>query len=119
MRSYEDLRQVLLKNVIPLLQEYFYGAWDKVCIVLGCPYDREGKPERENTHPIISCDLWNEEDVLGFDHQDYLESHLVYEVTEEFRGAPGELKDDELKSYLEGIVHPQQSESAAAPSESN
>ena len=31
----DSLRQVFVDRVIPLLQEYFYGAWDKICTVLG------------------------------------------------------------------------------------
>ena len=37
--SYEELRQVFVDRLIPLLEDYFHGAWEKICIVLGCPYD--------------------------------------------------------------------------------
>ncbi len=46
VRNLVDLRQVFVDRIIPLLQEYFYGAWDKICLVLGCPYSEAGKPER-------------------------------------------------------------------------
>ncbi|MFM7199234.1 MAG: McrB family protein, partial [Myxococcota bacterium] len=42
----EKLRDVFTIRIIPLLQEYFYGAWDKMAVVLGCPYDDQGKPRR-------------------------------------------------------------------------
>jgi 5-methylcytosine-specific restriction endonuclease McrBC GTP-binding regulatory subunit McrB len=99
IRSYDDLRDVMTKNVIPLLQEYFYGAWDKVCIVLGCPYDAEGKPTRDNKHPIISCDSWNEENVLGFDHPDYPAHHLDFSVNPNFKD-----KKKDPQPFLRGII---------------
>ena len=41
VNSLEDLRLVFVDRVIPLLQEYFYGDWHKICIVLGCPYSED------------------------------------------------------------------------------
>ena len=55
VRSLRDLRQVFSQRVIPLLQEYFYGDWSKVCAVLGCPFNVEtGEPVAKNPHPLIS-----------------------------------------------------------------
>ena len=42
----QSLRQVFVDRIIPMLQEYFYGAWDKICVVLGCPYGESGEPRR-------------------------------------------------------------------------
>jgi 5-methylcytosine-specific restriction enzyme B len=42
--SREDLRDWLATQVIPLLQEYFYGDWSRVALVLGCPFDQKGQP---------------------------------------------------------------------------
>jgi hypothetical protein len=33
--SLEDLKQTFAKNIIPLLQEYFYGDYGKIALVLG------------------------------------------------------------------------------------
>ena len=46
----QSLRQVFVDRIIPMLQEYFYGAWDKICVVLGCPYGESGEPRRRAAH---------------------------------------------------------------------
>lgn len=48
----DALRKVFVDRVIPLLQEYFYGAWEKIAIVLGCPYDDNGNPLRKKS-PVV------------------------------------------------------------------
>jgi 5-methylcytosine-specific restriction endonuclease McrBC GTP-binding regulatory subunit McrB len=91
VRSFEELKNVFLDRVIPLLQEYFYGAWDKICTVLGCPYSEDGKPERHNNlvkngkyiAPIITADVFAEEATIGFDHSDY-EDRLNFQVNSNF-----------------------------------
>lgn len=83
VRTLDDLRQVLVDRVIPLLQEYFYGAWDKICTVLGCPYDSGGQPRRKGdvvqrvgsrnayVAPLIDATAFAEEATIGFDHEEY------------------------------------------------
>lgn len=95
VRSLEDLRDVFADRVIPLLQEYFYGAWDKVCLALGCPYDEDGKPQRDGPcrsgvtyiAPMVSAARQDERAILGFDHEE-LEAGLDFEVVPAFRPAP-------------------------------
>lgn len=109
VRNLEDLRLVFVDRVIPLLQEYFYGAWDKICMVLGCPYTDDGKPERGGVFvkdgaylaPIISAMVFKEEDTLGFDHGDY-ENRLDYVITNSF--ATGKRTDDLLLPYFLGVL---------------
>lgn len=49
VRSLVELRGVFCDKILPLLQEYFYGDWGKVCAVLGCSYDSDtGKPVKGN-----------------------------------------------------------------------
>lgn len=109
VHNLEDLRLVFVDRVIPLLQEYFYGAWDKICMVLGCPYTDDGKPERGGVFvkdgaylaPIISAMVFKEEDTLGFDHGDY-ENRLDYVITNSF--ATGKRTEDILLPYFLGVL---------------
>jgi 5-methylcytosine-specific restriction protein B len=102
VKSLDDLRQVILKDVLPLLQEYFYGAWDRVCIALGCPYTADGKPARLRTNPsIVNCIIEDEKKVIGFDHDDFADKKLLFEVNPEFRSSTGE---DQLRPFLQGIL---------------
>jgi|GEM_PF-1824972 len=105
----ERLRRVLLDRVLPMLQEYFYGAWDKICIVLGCPYDEQGKPKRKEKHlleaggkryrfPVIEAADFSERETLGFDHDDY-EDRVDHVVSEKL--AQGKLdKEGLLRTFL-------------------
>ena len=109
VRSLDDLRLVFVDRVIPLLQEYFYGAWDKICLVLGCPYSDGGKPERNNPvvkdgryiAPIISATIFEEEVTLGFNHDEY-EDRLDHCVTDRFNR--GKSADEVLLPYFLGAL---------------
>lgn len=83
VKDYVALRDVFLRKVIPLLQEYFYGDWAKICLALGCPHDDEGNPSRKNDKPLIRVESVKEEKVLGMEHEDYSD-RLAYEVNPEF-----------------------------------
>ena len=76
----EDLRRLFVDRVIPLLQEYFFDAWGKVCLVLGCPYDENGRPSRtgavlteDNKYlaPMVSADALNGSVVSGWSANEY------------------------------------------------
>jgi hypothetical protein len=109
VRTLGDLRQVFVDRVIPLLQEYFYGAWDKICLVLGCPYSDDGKPERGApfTHegkyraPIITAGIFEEETTIGFDHSDY-EDRVDYQVSRVF--ARSTVSEEKLYPYFLGML---------------
>ena len=92
----QALRITLTNRVIPLLQEYFYGEWDKICAVLGCPYDERGNPLRRSHNdcavdsrdgeqyyiaPVISASVIKEVSTLGFDHEVY-EDQVEFSVSE-------------------------------------
>ena len=91
----DSLRMVFWNRIIPMLQEYFYGAWDKICIVLGCPYNESGKPNRNEkfllapdsktyANPFISASVFSETKTLAFDHEDY-EDRVDYHVRSDLK----------------------------------
>lgn len=98
IRSIEDLRDVFLFKVIPLLQEYFYGDWEKLCLVLGCnnkaDTDKKGKDAL-----IILTETMNEEAVIGFNHDNY-DDKLRYIINPAFIKASG----GKLKPFFENIL---------------
>lgn len=40
IENFDDLKRVMTKNIIPLLQEYFYDDWQSICAVLNQPYEK-------------------------------------------------------------------------------
>ena len=107
VRSLADVRDVLVGQVIPLLQEYFYGSWDKVSIVLGCARDEDGRPRsrgrsvgREDyVRPVLSRREVNQDEVLGFSLDEF-EAGFELELNPLFVGASGA----ELAAYLVGVL---------------
>ncbi len=113
VNSLEDLRRVFIDRVIPLLQEYFYGDWYKICTVLGCPYSEDGDKRSGNDHPIVEAEKFGEVDTLGFDHDEY-EDRMDFAVSADFLRGDKELvhtflgvlqlKDEELKTRLRKLT---------------
>ena len=83
VKDLEDLRRVFIDRVIPLLQEYFYGDWYKICTVLGCPYSEDGEKRSGNDYPIVEAEKFGEVDTLGFDHDEY-EDRMDFAVSKKF-----------------------------------
>ena len=83
VKNLEDLRRVFVDRVIPLLQEYFYGDWYKICTVLGCPYSEEGNNISRNMHPIVKAERFEDVDLLGFNHDEY-EDRVDFAVSADF-----------------------------------
>ena len=109
----EALRFVFVDRIIPMLQEYFYGAWDKICIVLGCPYSEAGEPKRRDAHllesasrksyalPLVAASAFPEVRTLGFDHDDY-EDRVDYRVSVKLQR--GELNQKDLFRCYLGVL---------------
>ena len=106
--SLKALRATFRDKIIPLLQEYFYEDWEKLCAVLGCPYDPEtGKPTsgKAYKYPIIKTEGLDASVIPGYDHDDY-ENRFRYFLNDAFIKA----KDNELADYFNAIINPKQIE---------
>lgn len=99
IETLEGLRDTFKNKIIPLLQEYFYGDWEKICLVLGCPH-KDGKLIKA-APSIIKVVPMIEMDIIGIDH-DHYENQFSYGINKEFLSADG----DSLKSFFNGIVEP-------------
>ena len=100
VKDLESLRLVFINRAITLLQEYFYGDWHKICTVLGCPYDDDGKLRRANEHPIVEASKFSEEDTLGFDDDEY-EDRVDFSIKSAFQNG---LSDEDLARTLLGVL---------------
>ncbi len=80
VETFDDLVDALKMKVIPLLQEYFYEEWHRIQLVFKDVVSSDGKA---HDHQIICHEPLNEEDVLGFNHDDY-EDDCRYWVNESF-----------------------------------
>ncbi len=91
VRDFVDLKGVLLSQIIPLLQEYFYEDWHRIQLVF-----RDVGPGNEKLEPqIIVHEILREEDILGFDHEDF-EDLIEYRVAE-----PDEITPDAVRKIYE------------------
>ena len=87
----DDLCHVFKRNIIPLLQEYFFEDWEKTCQVLNCSADQETK----NNYPIIYFDELPE---IGT-APNRIDKKFSYQVNPEFR-----MGTRNLKEYFEGLL---------------
>lgn len=65
----EELKLIFQNKILPLLQEYFYGDWGKIRLVVG----KEFVEKKENGVDFLDAD--NQEDIEEFD------SKLIYNFT--------------------------------------
>lgn len=67
VKDFASLKEVVLNQFIPLLQEYFYDDWNRIQLVF-----RDVGPDGKKLEPqIIEHFTLIEVDVLGFDHDDF------------------------------------------------
>lgn len=86
VETFEDLRRVMFRKVLPLLQEYFYEDWSRIQLVL-----RDRKGEERNSPQIVRDEQVEELQVLGFDHDDY-EDKVEYEKVSEEEITPDAIR---------------------------
>lgn len=75
VQNFAELRDVLLNQLLPLLQEYFYNDWHRIQLV----FRDIGENDKRIEPQIIIHEKLSEEDVLGFDHDDF-EDLIEYRV---------------------------------------
>ena len=91
VRDFIGLKDVLLNQVIPLLQEYFYDDWHRIQLVF-----RDIGPLGEKLEPQIICSFkLNKQAVFGFDHEDY-EDLVDFKVADE-----GDITPDAVRKIYE------------------
>jgi hypothetical protein len=104
VRSIEDLRGVFATKIIPLLQEYFFGRWEKVALALGHPRKNDGW-DTAAEHTVLQVREVTEKDVLGFDHDDYEDHQFEWEVRDAFLPRPKTTPDSEwLKKTFAQLI---------------
>lgn len=103
------LRDTFALRVIPLLQEYFYDSWERLCQVLGCPYDEQGRIARmvgeelnegKGERPIIQGGVKEERAVLLMEGYGD-EAQVEFEVDRRFLVSEDER---ELWGYFTGVL---------------
>ena len=99
-KSLQDLRRAFEKKIIPLLQEYFYGDWDRVCVVLACPWDGDqAEPKCPNASPIITARRMVSLPWASSNGDDF-EERLSYNVNPAFLNA----SDTALSQFFSGVA---------------
>jgi len=105
VKDLDGLRDVLVQQVVPLLQEYFHDHWERICLVLGCPHQEDGRPLR-GAHPVIRATALRAEALLGNDPG--AEDRLRYEIPPELRSGSGAALRPFFESILRSAKQPAQ-----------
>ncbi|MEQ1564189.1 MAG: AAA family ATPase [Myxococcota bacterium] len=89
VRTLDNLRETMALKVLPLLQEYFFGQWEKLAMVLGYPVNSEGTPKQyrskdEDVPTVLVARKLVETEILGFSHDQYIDQ-VAWEVHPAFQ----------------------------------
>lgn len=82
VKSFEDLVRVFRGSILPLLQEYFYGDWHKIQLVLGdltSHTDSDGRP-KAHADAIVSHRIQQPRTLFGMDDGSY-QNRRSYETS--------------------------------------
>lgn len=83
VKDFPSLTAVIRNRVVPLLQEYFYGDWEKIQLILA---DIVGADKKPHPHQIVTHLEQRPRAMFGYDH-DSLEARRSYRVASEFEPA--------------------------------
>ncbi|WP_041522644.1 McrB family protein [Gilvimarinus agarilyticus] len=93
VNDFRSLRDVMLNQFIPLLQEYFYNDWHRIQLVL-----RDVDQGNEPVEPqIIEHTIISGAEVLGFEHDDF-EDLIDYRVAE-----PASITPEAIRKIYESL----------------
>ncbi|MCY4379285.1 MAG: AAA family ATPase [Candidatus Dadabacteria bacterium] len=90
VHNFDELKNVLLFRIIPLLQEYFYDDWHRIQLVFRDVKTGGEKPEPHKLQ-IIKHKILEEKKVIGFDHDDF-ENSTEYQVAPEDEITPDAIR---------------------------
>jgi hypothetical protein len=98
VKTLADLRDVVRHEILPLLQEFFFDDWGKICAVLGCAFDDDGV--QSNPNPVVQAKHFDR-NLVTSNANDW-ERKLRCTVCAAFLDADG----DALRPFLEGMASP-------------
>lgn len=101
VENLDDLKKVFLNKIIPLLQEYFYGDWRKICMVLGCPVYDNDDCQKNSEFAMIEVEKIGLG--YGYIHKDGYEDYKEkpkFNVSKKFKKATGSV----LGKYFETVM---------------
>ncbi len=87
VQNFDGLKNVLYSRIIPLLQEYFYDDWHRIQLV----FHDVGANGEELEPQIIRHTEMKEEEIIGFDHDDF-EDSVEYSVTPQDKITPAAIR---------------------------
>jgi 5-methylcytosine-specific restriction enzyme B len=91
VKEFGDLKQVMLNQFIPLLQEYFYDDWERIQLV----FRDIGQGGSEMPNQIVVSRKRTSIEVLGFEHEDQ-DDLIEYHIT-----TPEALTPDSVRKIYE------------------
>jgi len=78
VKNFTSLANAIRSRIVPLLQEYFYGDWEKVQLVFG---DIQGRDKKPHLEQVVGHVVRTPKATFGTDHE-ALESRRSHEVAE-------------------------------------
>ncbi len=84
INSFDDLERAFRSKILPLLQEYFYGDWHKIQLVLGDLIDAEDTDHQPKAHPqaIVTHVVQRPKRLFGVGEHSY-EARRSYSISDE------------------------------------
>ncbi len=80
VNNFNDLKNIMIKSIIPLLQEYFYDDWQSICAVLNQSYKETKKNEGLLIKEKSGKDLFKKE----FDELIAYSNQTLFKINENF-----------------------------------